>query len=630
MAENSEEVILKIRIDYTESEKDLKKLTSTIKDLKKSNDDNTEAIARAEKAAKANQEATKAEEGSIKALREENKKLTEQRNTTTTLTEAGRAKVAQLNAELDKNNLIIKANVDAYTKQKIGIGNYTEGILNAVPGLKGFTGGITGLNTAFKANPIGAVVTLLFALKGVFESNAVIADKLSFAFDGLKKGLGFIVDTIVTTVTSFDRLKQAITSPLQFFKELATGTVDAAKAGYEAAESIDSFAEATAIASQQIEINEVRVKSLEKSLKDKTKSEQERIKIANQVADLEIHNAKKREELASQELANEQLRLKGKTLSGEELAQLKRLETRVFVEQEEAKTASAERQTRINILLAKEEAGEKIKQIELVAEKVQQVSDQEFANDLKRLEERKKASEDYTAEIIVDIGEEEAAKDEAAKRDAQRISDTTKFNKAQLNQDVANTGAAINAASALFKKGSMEQKAIASAGAVINTYQAAAAALAPPPTGAGPILGPIFAAIAIASGLANVAKINSTPAFASGGLTGTRISPGMGSPISRSNGDNMLATVKTGEVILNERQQARLGGASTFARIGVPGFATGGITATNQVASQINTANEIKNAVAQAVKNIAPVLVLQDFERVQGTRNEIQTTAQVI
>jgi hypothetical protein len=45
-----------------------------------------------------------------------------------------------------------------------------------------------------------------------------------------------------------------------------------------------------------------------------------------------------------------------------------------------------------------------------------------------------------------------------------------------------------------------------------------------------------------------------------------------------SNGDNILATVRKGEVVLNERQQKDLGGDDTFKRIGVPGFAGGGTT----------------------------------------------------
>lgn len=43
------------------------------------------------------------------------------------------------------------------------------------------------------------------------------------------------------------------------------------------------------------------------------------------------------------------------------------------------------------------------------------------------------------------------------------------------------------------------------------------------------------------------------------------------------NGDDILATVKSKEVILNEEQQRLLGGANTFRAIGVPGFAAGGM-----------------------------------------------------
>lgn len=49
---------------------------------------------------------------------------------------------------------------------------------------------------------------------------------------------------------------------------------------------------------------------------------------------------------------------------------------------------------------------------------------------------------------------------------------------------------------------------------------------------------------------------------------------------TQSNGDNVLATVRVGEVILNEEQQRKLGGARTFREIGVPGFASGGQVST--------------------------------------------------
>ena len=80
--------------------------------------------------------------------------------------------------------------------------------------------------------------------------------------------------------------------------------------------------------------------------------------------------------------------------------------------------------------------------------------------------------------------------------------------------------------------------------------------------------------IIIATGAAQAAKIVSPKGFADGGL----ISGGV--EISRSNGDNRLITAKDGEVILNEDQQAMLGGHQIFKMLGVPGFATGGVVGT--------------------------------------------------
>jgi hypothetical protein len=63
-------------------------------------------------------------------------------------------------------------------------------------------------------------------------------------------------------------------------------------------------------------------------------------------------------------------------------------------------------------------------------------------------------------------------------------------------------------------------KALAVGQTLINTYSAATAALAPPPIGAGPIFGPIAAAGAIASGLANVKSIIATDIPGAEGETG--------------------------------------------------------------------------------------------------------------
>ena len=89
--------------------------------------------------------------------------------------------------------------------------------------------------------------------------------------------------------------------------------------------------------------------------------------------------------------------------------------------------------------------------------------------------------------------------------------------------------------------------------------------------------------------------INAIPPFATGGLvTG-------GIPIKRSNGDNVLATLKKGEVVLNESQQRALGGAALFRHIGVPGFASGGLVGANTATLQRTLTSGINEQIAESI-----------------------------
>jgi hypothetical protein len=62
-----------------------------------------------------------------------------------------------------------------------------------------------------------------------------------------------------------------------------------------------------------------------------------------------------------------------------------------------------------------------------------------------------------------------------------------------------------------------------------------------------------------------------------------------------SNGDNVLATLRTGEVVLNKKQQARIGGARAFKAAGVPGFAEGGLVGSPTSLIQKTTSLESEN-----------------------------------
>jgi hypothetical protein len=119
-----------------------------------------------------------------------------------------------------------------------------------------------------------------------------------------------------------------------------------------------------------------------------------------------------------------------------------------------------------------------------------------------------------------------------------------------------------------------KEKRISVLQAIVNTALAITKTLATTPWPANLIT----AAVVAAQGAAQVATINAQPLATGGLITGRRVTDRQNIP-RQTNGDNVLATVKRGEVVLNQRQQAALGGSTVFRAIGVPGFAGGGIIA---------------------------------------------------
>jgi hypothetical protein len=89
------------------------------------------------------------------------------------------------------------------------------------------------------------------------------------------------------------------------------------------------------------------------------------------------------------------------------------------------------------------------------------------------------------------------------------------------------------------------------------------------------------------AGVFSATQVSKIAGFATGGIITD------GQPISRRNGDDVLITAKRGEVILNQTQQAMLGGATTFSSIGVPGFATGGVVGSNIASVQNSITSQL-------------------------------------
>jgi len=146
----------------------------------------------------------------------------------------------------------------------------------------------------------------------------------------------------------------------------------------------------------------------------------------------------------------------------------------------------------------------------------------------------------------------------------------------RIERDVANQKLLLEQqqkeAEAIRLKAAKDEKKIALIQAIIQGALAVQRALASVPFPAN-LLAAIPTGIAAA---AQISTIAAQPLAEGGVVTGERINRKQNIP-TRSNGDNVLAYVKRGEVVLNQRQQSLLGGSPTFRRIGIKGFAEGGL-----------------------------------------------------
>lgn len=266
----AEEVLISIRLEKTENERQVDAYTQKItaltkanKDLKKSND---ELIAAGQENSKEYQENTRqleinkqkineavssrknlittliAEDDSIKGLKARNAELIKQRDQLSTSTEAGREAIAKINHELDENNKKIIDNSSALEKQKFNIGNYKSALDGLIPGLGGFIDGVQGATKAsltFIATPLGAILgTIGVALAAVtayfkgseegqnkFNKLAAVGSAILEQFMNVLEGLGEVIVSVFedpqTAIKNFGKLiVENITNRLEGMLEL--------------------------------------------------------------------------------------------------------------------------------------------------------------------------------------------------------------------------------------------------------------------------------------------------------------------------------------------------------------------------------------------------------------------------
>jgi hypothetical protein len=181
---------------------------------------------------------------------------------------------------------------------------------------------------------------------------------------------------------------------------------------------------------------------------------------------------------------------------------------------------------------------------------------------------------------------------------------------------IAALGATLGVVSDLLGKSSKAGKAVALAQALVNTYQGITAGVALGYPMAIPAV-----AMAAATGFAAVKNIVATkspdiPKRADGGLIptlGAGVINNGSNIIPLSNGDDTLAYVKQGEMILNQEQQRKAGGSMFFRSIGVPNFNNGGVVGGNNNLSSNNNfkidMDILAYKLSQANKQLPPPIV---------------------
>lgn len=184
--------------------------------LQDSRDSNQQSISRTDQLTTAlEQQST-----SIRELRANNKAL----NALKLDAPIGSKELEDINNKLDENNEKIKDNSDAYTKQKINIGNYEQAIRNAIPGLDQMTSvlngvkeGLTMMNSKIKVSQqgFGGLIKLSKPLKIALISTGIGA---------IAVALGLLTTYLTTTQEGMDKVTK-VTKPLSVIFSRLLGIV---------------------------------------------------------------------------------------------------------------------------------------------------------------------------------------------------------------------------------------------------------------------------------------------------------------------------------------------------------------------------------------------------------------------
>lgn len=502
---------------------------------------------------------------SIESLTKANKELREERKKLNLQNADDVKRINQINAQLDENTKKIVANSSAVEKQRANIGNYKSALDGVHPALgkvgEGLEAGTSGFKAMtlqalrFIATPIGAIlaalVTVFTLLKTAISANEQVFDK----FENITNAVGVVVNVLVNRV---GKLGEALIA-------LASGNFhEAVNLTSQAFSGLGDEIE-NAVRQGQLYLDLSRdLEDAQRALRIETVRTENQIKLLDQAAKnrnltLDQQEEKLREALALQgeiiakreENAQKDLIITAKQIALERSLQqtaeetfdqfVDRLLTGGIISGEQADKIvdkiEALEQARGGALAFQQKLENDLAAVQLKRAEALEKQNAALAEQaaLQRANERAANRIDSPtadpligafqtrANTIVNIEDRmqadlEKRRKEADAAERQRIKAGEEYVREVEAAKLGIISNAVGTAADLFEQDSAAHKGLASAQALINTYLAATAALA---SGSkiNPVFGIISAAIAVANGLASVARINGVE-FAEGGWTG--------------------------------------------------------------------------------------------------------------
>ena len=561
MAETKETVILDFQVEQGSAIKDLEETKKSIIGLKKEQQE----LNKAYKAGDVTLEEYASESVRLEGI------LKKQQSTYNNVQKSVTGVKTQMDKLIDSNKSISKE--FANTASKINVAGVSVGDLTT--------------KIASFATPAGAAVGIVTALGAAYARSTIGAKDLEFAQNQLGFATTYLTNQFASLISSAEDgegLFSNIVSGILF--QIDTTTAVLSKLAAQAQEDLQQVKRDQELA--QVAINERLGENAEllEGISNSETTIANKKMFAQKIEDNITQNTNERLALVNKEIdATEKLIIDAED---KEFLLNKLFAERSKIQKEEDKQLSKIGK-QLNAIVNAEN-----KRLE-----IQRASAEQSAKTRSGVDKR--ISERETKDPKFDSGLDDLAKQDvrisnarikqtqdAEEKRRESIKETTEFEKEQLQDRLDFATTMSGNALALFKEGTVAYKVLAISDAIVNTYKAANLALGsyPPPASFA------LAAVSVATGLANVAKISGT-GFASGGYTGHG---GKYQP---------AGVVHKGEVVWSQADVALAGGPSrvdsmrpTYKSRRLKGYADGGAVvndATSGTNQALLMANSLKN-----------------------------------